>query len=220
MNNFFSIDGGLYKFMSRLLDMLKLNVLWLLCSLPIVTMGAATTAAYSITLKMVDEREGYVARTFFKEFAANFKQGTALGIIQLVAAYAIYLDFQLYEYALKYNTVFLIIGVIAILMTFLHTVYAFPLIARYENTLLKSMRNSYMIMIRYFPNTIFMVIILVVEMIVIFWNYTTVFLGILIGPACIMLTISGFALRAFRKVEYQSEGEHAVSGDEESEGEK
>ncbi len=205
MNNFFSIDGGLYKFMSRLLDMLKLNVLWLICSLPIVTMGAATTAVYSITLKMVDEREGYIAKNFFREFKANFKQGTILGIIQMAAAYAIYLDFQLYLYANKWNFAFLVIGVIASVMAFLHTVYAFPLIARYENTLLNSMRNSCTILIRFFPKTIFMIIILIVEFLVIFWNWTTIFLGILIGPACIMLTVSGFALQVFRRIEAQNE---------------
>ena len=58
---FFSVDGALYKFLTRLWDMIKLNLMWLLFSLPVVTVGAATVAAYSVTLKMVDEQEGYVA---------------------------------------------------------------------------------------------------------------------------------------------------------------
>ena len=53
---FFSVDGALYKFLSRLWDMVKLNFMWLLFSLPVVTVGAATVAAYSVTLKMVDEQ--------------------------------------------------------------------------------------------------------------------------------------------------------------------
>ena len=59
---FFSIEGPLYQFFSRLLDMIKLNFLWLLFSLPIITIGASTAAAFSVTLKMVDEREGYIAK--------------------------------------------------------------------------------------------------------------------------------------------------------------
>ena len=55
MSKLFSLDSGLYKFMSRLFDMLKLNAMWILCSIPIVTIGASTTAAFTITLKMVDE---------------------------------------------------------------------------------------------------------------------------------------------------------------------
>ena len=96
---FFSVDSPLYKFMNRLMDVFKLNCMWLLCSLPIVTMGAATTAAYTITLKMVEDEEGYIAGPFWKEFKANLKKGSILGVIGMVASYAVYLDFQLYHAA-------------------------------------------------------------------------------------------------------------------------
>lgn len=240
MNNFMSIDGPLYRFMSRLFDMLKLNMLWLFCSglapmfiiqylllyfgleelralcfLPLITMGAATTAVYTITLRMVDEQEGYIAEAFFKAFKENFKKGCILGIIQMVAVYAIYIDFQFYQNATKNNTLFLVVGVIAIVMTFMHTVYAFPLLARYENTLFNTMRNSYNIMLKFLPRTIFLVIILVIEFIVIFWNSITIFLGILIGPSCIMLTISGIAIYVFRRIEGENEAK-----DEDAEGQE
>ena len=77
---FFSTDSPLYRFLTRLWDMIKLNFLWLVFSLPVVTMGAATVAAYSVTLKMVDEREGYVGRQFIKAFKENWKQGIPLGL--------------------------------------------------------------------------------------------------------------------------------------------
>lgn len=226
MSSFFSLESPFYKFMSRLFDMLKLNVLWLLCSgvaakfvieyflllfnlgefvmlsfIPMVAMGAANTAVYSITLRMVDEEEGYIAGPFFRAFKDNFKQGSLLGIIQLVAVYAIWLDLQFFNKASENNIVFLIVGVIAILMTFMHTVYAFPLLARYENTLINTMRNSYAITLRFFPRSIFLAVIIVVEIVVIFWNNITGLLGILIGPACIMLTISGTAIYVFRRIE-------------------
>lgn len=76
MSKLFSLDSGLYKFMSRLFDMLKLNAMWILCSIPIVTIGASTTAAFTITLKMVDEEEGYIAGPFLKEFKANLFKGS------------------------------------------------------------------------------------------------------------------------------------------------
>lgn len=81
---FFSTEGGIYKFMTRLWDMIKLNFLWLICSLPIVTIGVSTIAAFTITLKMVEEKEGYIARAFFKAFKANFKQGMVIGPITIV----------------------------------------------------------------------------------------------------------------------------------------
>ena len=156
MSGFFSLESPFYKFMSRLWDMLKLNILWLLCSglaakfvleyfllyfglaqfrilsfLPLAFLGAATTAVYVVTIRMVDEQEGYIARSFFKAYKENFKRGCILGIIQMVAVYAVYIDFQFYRNADKNNTLFLIVGVIAAVLTFMHTVYAFPLLSRY-----------------------------------------------------------------------------------------
>jgi len=89
MSNFFSLESPFYKFMSRLADMLKLNILWLFAGgvaemfiiqlalafsglgayqlisyIPLVMVGPATTAAFHITLKMVDEQEGYIAKAY------------------------------------------------------------------------------------------------------------------------------------------------------------
>lgn len=139
-NGFFSIESPLYKFMSRLTDMIKLNFLWVLCSLPIITMGAATTAAFTITLKMVEEEEGYIAGPFFREFKNNLGKGSIIGIIQLIAMYAIYLDFQLSK--LEGGTMFTVIGVLATFLAFMHLVYAYALLARYENTIINTLRNS------------------------------------------------------------------------------
>lgn len=83
---FFSVDSPLYKFMNRLMDVFKLNCMWLLCSLPIVTMGAATTAAYTITLKMVKDEEGYIAGPFWKEFKANLKREVFSGLLAWLQA--------------------------------------------------------------------------------------------------------------------------------------
>lgn len=198
---FFSVDGGLYKFMTRLWDMIKLNFLWLLCSLPIVTMGAATVAAYSVTLKMVDETEGYVGRQFFKAFKENLKQGIPLGLLALFCSYVVYLDFELFNKVEGNPIMFLIFGIVAAFVFGMSFIYAFPLSARYENTLIGTLKNSVNVATRYFLRTLFLVAVLAVEVIFFLFNTTTLFLGLLIGPACIMLTVSGFALRFFREIE-------------------
>lgn len=202
--NFFSVDSPLYKFMCRLFDMFKLNLMWLVCSLPIVTMGAATTAAYTITLKMVDEEEGYIAGPFWKEFKRNLKKGSVLGIIMLVALYAIYLDFQLFHAAKNNNMLFMVVGVMAVFLLFMHMIYAFPLLARYENTIINTLRNSYAIAAKYLGRTAFLAVLLLLELCIIFWNQTTIYFGILFGPACIILTISGFAKQFFMLIEQEN----------------
>ena len=198
---FFSVDGALYKFLSRLWDMVKLNFMWLLFSLPIVTVGAATVAAYSVTLKMADEQEGYVARQFVKAFKENWRQGIPMGLLALFCSYAVYLDFELQRVAEGDSTMFLIFGIVAAFVFGMSFIYAFPLSARYENTLIGTLKNSVNIATRYFARTLLLVAILAVEVIVFIFNYMTLFFGLLIGPACIMLTISGFALHFFKEIE-------------------
>ena len=179
MSKLFSLDSGLYKFMSRLFDMLKLNAMWILCSIPIVTIGASTTAAFTITLKMVDEEEGYIAGPFLKEFKANLFKGSAIGLIQLFAMYAIYLDFQLARVSERYGTLCTVVGVIAIVMTVMHFLYAYALLARYENTIVNTLRNSYSICVKYFENLVFACdivcrifgVLSITLDIIVFWHY-------------------------------------------------
>ncbi len=214
-NGFFSIESPLYKFMSRLTDMIKLNFLWVLCSLPIITMGAATTAAFTITLKMVEEEEGYIARPFFREFKNNLGKGSIIGIIQLIAMYAIYLDFQLSK--LEGGTMFTVIGVLATFLAFMHLIYAYALLARYENTIINTLRNSYSIGLRYLFKTLGLFLIIVLECVIFMWNFTTILIGVLLGPACIILTISGFARPLFRLVENDNEERAAQKEEQEKE---
>lgn len=239
MSSFFSLESPVYKFMSRLLDMLKLNVLWLLTGgpvvmfliefflakeglsayrflsfIPLILIGPATTAVFSVTLRMVDEQEGYIANHFFTAYRENFKKGIIIGVIFLVAVYAIWMDFQFFNAAESINRSswgYLVIGIIAVFFAFMHLIYAFPLQARYENTVINTLRNSYSIAIKFLVKTIFLAIILLILLAVFTWNFATQFLGILIGPASIMFTISGFAIQAFRLVENENEAREADS---------
>ena len=195
---FFSTEGGIYKFMTRLWDMIKLNFLWLICSLPIFTIGVSTIAAFTITLKMVEEKEGYIARAFFKAFKANFKQGIVIGPITIIFAAALYLDFTLGKQYIG----FVILGILSAFLFGIAIIYTYPLLARYENKLLKTIRNSMRIAMRYFGRTIFLVVVLVIEYII-FFRFTkiTLLIGILVGPATMILTVSGFAMYFFREIE-------------------
>lgn len=197
----FSVDGGIYKFMTSLFTIFKVNMLWLLCSLPIVTIGAATIAAYDVTLKMVDDEEGYVARQFFKAFKANLKKGIPLGVLNLACMYITWLDFSLFEQFKDNPIILLVMGILALVVFTLAFLYSYPLQARYENTIFRTLENSFNISIRYFGRTLFLLFIVFVELIIIFWNMTTIFIGALVGPACIMYTISGVAKYIFRQIE-------------------
>lgn len=201
----FSVDGPLYRFMSSLLDVLKLNILWLIFSLPIVTIGASTTAVFYVTNKMAEDTEGYVGRQFLKGFKENWKQGIPMGVLCLFCAYVVYLDFELHRVTGSMATmVFGLIGCVLFITAF---IYAFALLARYENTVINTMKNSLRITVKFFPRTVVLVLFLALEVLIFMFNSITVFIGLFIGPVCIMYTISGFAMYAFRRIEAESNRE-------------
>lgn len=197
----FSVDGGLYKFMRSLTDVFKINMLWLLCSLPLVTLGGATIAAFDVMMKMSDDEEGYVGRQFIASFKKNWKCGIPYGLLLIFCCYIVWLDFSLFEQIEGNPIILLIMGMIAAFVFLISFLYAFALQAKYENTFIKTLRNSADISMRYFVRTLSLIFILAIELVVIFWNPITLFVGILIGPACIIYTISGYARYFFREIE-------------------
>ncbi len=201
----FSIDSPLYKFFSRLWDIIVLNFIWLLFSLPIITFGAATVAAYSVALKMVDDEEGYIVRSFVKAFKENFKQGTLLGLITIAAGYIVYIDIAMFH-AIESNPLpLLIIGVFAGAYFIFSLLYAYPMAARYENSVFKLLRNSLEISIRYVVRTIVLLVLIGLAIAIMMWNVTTITVGLLIGPAFIIFMIAAFAKRIFQKIEKDQE---------------
>ena len=196
----FKVDGPVYEFFRRFIDVLKLNLLWYIFSLPIVTIGASTVAVYSVTLKMAEDREGYIGRDFVKAFKANLRQGIPLGLITLAAIYVVYLNFSLF-YAIESNPLpLLIIGILAGVYFLLSLLYAYPLSARYQNTLRNTLNNSFQISIKYIGRTLFLLFIIAFVIVFCLYNTTTIF-GILIGPTFIMFTVSVFSLRIFKQIE-------------------
>ena len=197
----FSVDSPVYKFLSKFLDVVKLNFFWILFSIPVITVGASTVAAMSVGLKMVDDEEGYIGKNFLKAFKENWKLGTILWMITVVAVYAIYLDFQLFEAVENNPIIFLIIGMASIALAVAALIYSYPLTARYENTLINTIQNSINISRKYLGNTLLLVIILAVEYIVFNFNKTMLFFGILLGPGFMIFTIAAFSKRIFQKIE-------------------
>ncbi len=200
----FDINGPLYQFLSTFMNVLKVNVLLIIFSLPIITIGPAITAAFSVCLKMTDDTEGYVGRRFVKTFKDNLKQGIPMGLLFLFCCYVVYLDFEINRVLPEGSWALIIFGILACFVFGMSFIYAFPLLARYENTIMNTLRNSANIARRYFGKTILLVFIILVEVLLFSFSSTTIFFGILIGPTCIIFTISGFAMSFFKKIEAEN----------------
>ena len=85
MGRFFNMDNKFFVFMGKIADLCMLNLLCIICCIPIVTAGASLTALYYVTMKMVRNEEAYIFRSFFRSFKQNFKQATVINIIMLAS---------------------------------------------------------------------------------------------------------------------------------------
>ncbi|MCC8101728.1 MAG: YesL family protein [Clostridiales bacterium] len=202
---FFSTDSPLYRFVCKFASLIQLNFLWILFSLPVVTIGASTAAAFSVALRLAEDEEGYIGKGFLKGFKENWKQGTALALITVIALYAIYMDFQLFDVLEDNPIVFLICGMLLVVIAYTAIIYAWPLIARYENTLSRSMKNSLEIFRQYFGRSMLMTVILILEMVFFLFNTTTYFFALVIGPGLIIYTISAFSRQVFAAIEKKNQ---------------
>ena len=149
-------DSRIMSFLAKLGDMFILNVLYLVCCIPVMTIGAATTALYYNTLKMAENSESYVWREFLRTFKENFKQATIIWMIILVIGAVLVGDFLVMggigSQALASVTaiVVIVVGVFLILTA----VYVFPVLARFDNSVLNIMKYALLMAIRHLPSTV------------------------------------------------------------------
>ena len=189
----FGIDGKFYEIVSAIADLVILNLLFVLCSLPIFTIGASTTALFGVTKKMADNREGYIVRTYFKLFKENFKQSTAMWLILLMLSIIPTLDLYIVN-SLKEGIVVtalkgLLLGfALAILFVFL---YAMALQSTFENTIKTTLKNALLMGIGHFPWTLLILCITLRPVILI------IFLGKDAVSIIYIMLFAGFALLAY-----------------------
>lgn len=128
-------------YLSVLYDLFLLNMLWLLCSLPLITMGAATAALYYVSLKMAEKREGNIISSYFYSFKQNLRQGILLQILLFILllppASAVYLARGEAFGGLIFWISLLVLFFLAVIYS-----YAYPLLARFDNTVKNTFINA------------------------------------------------------------------------------
>jgi len=93
MRTILNFDGPLMSFITKITYSAYLNILWLICCLPIVTIGASTTALFYVSLKVAKNEEGSITKAFFHSFKANFRQSTVIWLILLVVGIVLGLSY-------------------------------------------------------------------------------------------------------------------------------
>lgn len=178
MGKIFDMDSPFMRFLNRVADLLILNILVMICCIPIITVGAAMTAMHYVLLKIVRNEEGYLLKGFFKSFVRNFKQATLAWLLMLVVI-AVYVgDSLIFNYSGVEFPKALVIAVIAVgVIALMIAVYIFPLIARFENTTKNTFRNAAILAFANLPRTIAMVFFYVLPLIISYFSaYSQLFI--------------------------------------------
>ena len=199
LSRIFDADNVVFRFFRTVGNIWWLHILWLVCSIPIITIGASTTALCYSSMKL-RRQEGYITSNFFKSFKENFAQSTILFLIYTVALALLLADIVLGNQmgtqlgkALKY-------GSIAILVPYiLSAVYVYAVQSRFVNPIGKTIQYSFMIALTHLKETIQIVILVGL----VIWLNTTIvlfnFITITIGIGILFYFLSAYYNRVFSK---------------------
>jgi uncharacterized membrane protein YesL len=175
MNNLLNLDGPIMRLINKIVYSVYLNILWFICCIPIVTIGASTTALFYVTLKISKNEEGNLTKAFFHSFKENFKQGTIIWLILLILGIILGIDGYV-VYHMRFEnalwtlcTAFLIVAAIAYAVVLM---YIFPLLARFDNTIGAMFKNALFMGIRFLFCTISMAAIYFMMLLVVVRFFT------------------------------------------------
>ena len=175
MRNLFNLDGPVLQFINKIVYSVYLNILWFICCIPIVTIGASTTALFYVTLKIAKNEEGSLTKAFFHSFKENLRQGTAIWLILLVVGVVLGIDgYVLYH--MRFENVFwtlcTAVFFVAAAAYAVILMYIFPLLARFDNTIGAMFKNSLLIGARFLFCTLLMAVVYIVMLLVIVRIFT------------------------------------------------
>lgn len=200
----FNYDSPIMQALGKMADLMWLNVLTLICCIPIVTVGASLTAMNYMALKIVRDEECYITKGFFKSFKQNFKQATVIWLLLLVAIIVLISDFYVMGFAeFEFSKVLRVMITVAAVFVAFVFLYVFPVLAKFENTIRRTFKNAFLLSIMQFPKTILMGIIYLLPAVLIMLFYQTVPLVFLFGLSAPAWVSAHLYNKVFQRLEDQ-----------------
>lgn len=199
---FLSMDSPLMQGLGKMADLMILNLLALVCCIPVVTVGATMTALHYMTLKIVRDEEVYIVKGFLKSFKENFKQATIIWLLQLVCAVILGLDFFLLfsgavEFPFVIQVMMFVVGVM-VTATFL---MVYPVLSKFDNTLVNTLKNAFLMAVLQFPKVVLIFILWLLPAFIAIFVPQVIPLVILFGMSLPALCSSFLYNKFFQKTE-------------------
>lgn len=197
----FNFDGKLYKLLVKFWNLVLISVLWIVCSIPIFTIGASCAAAYYACVKSVRSNEDTVMRDFFKAFKQNFKQSVVMTLVYLVIGFFITVATVFYYHqsgstALGLRWIFYLI----VLIYLCTLTYAFAWLSRFEMTVFHAITYPFAIALIHLKNSLGLIVFWAAAIICSYWAYNTfLFIPLIIMIPGIMCLLDTFMIEPVMK---------------------
>lgn len=205
----------------KIFQLFFLNCLWLICCLPVITIGGATCAAYAVALRLADDDEEVqnvrgIVRRFFKAFKQDFLQGLLLSVFTGACCG---LGYFLFDRARDYGLNLIIIAALTVyaLVVLVVNLYAYPLVARYSNTFVNTLKNSVALYAMNTKNSFRTQGWVVAGLLLIYLSKYIYYAGILIIPSLIFYLVSRTAKDIFLRMENPAPAESEEISEENTE---
>lgn len=207
MHNLFHYENPFIQFLVRVGDLMILNALFILCSLPVVTLGASLTAMHRVTQNMLFEQEEPIIKSFFRAFRQNFKQSTLAWLVELVVIVSLVCDVLLvmayFDGGLA-KAMYILVAVLVILVAGVFS-YLMPLIARYENGMRQQVYNAVVLAIIKLPKTVLLMLLNLLPVILLLISVPvfvqTLIFWVIIGFAFVSFLTSSILKPVFQQLE-------------------
>lgn len=197
MKGFLSLDGGLMQILNRVMYIVAVNLLFLLCCIPVITIGASATAMYTVFFKFQKGLEPPILKTFFGAFKSNFKISLKGWIPMLVILLTLIVNYYILNNTGIIGTgiagaafrIFLDLVLIVMLALW---IYLFPAMAYFENNIWGYLTYAVSLAVSRLPKTILLMFVHVIPIVIIvclLQTYSAV--------GAILLMFFGFSVSAY-----------------------
>ena len=156
MSDFFSSEGPFLGFLEKVGQIIIINVLCIICMLPVITMLPSLSAFYYAMIKSVRRGRGYAAKEFFRSFKHTFVKGILFSVIYIAVFGFLFADvFILNESRMTYLFVYVLLAVV-LLMIF---VYLIPVLGRFDMKSADLIKLSFIMSLKHFPTTVVLTVV-------------------------------------------------------------
>lgn len=201
---FLDINGPLMHFLGKMADLMWLNILTMICCIPIFTIGASFTALHYMALKIVRDEECYITKGFFKSFFENFRQSTLIWLLMILVAAILSGDlYIILKTDMEINRVIQVVIMAIGVMVVMTAIMVFPMQAKFANPISRTLKNAFVVAILQFPKTFLMVLLLPFPVVLCLLSWRLVPIAFLFGFSLPALLSAMLYNKTFLKMEQQ-----------------